>query len=138
MDYPLLDATDRQDIQDLFSLYGFLVDDNRADEWLALFTDDGVFDVPGFARMEGRDEIRKVIEMVAEGSQGKWRHQITNVLAEPGADANTANVRMNGLVTDWSVDPATMTFNDYTAKLRRIDGHWKIEEIVAKPNKITV
>lgn len=133
-----LDLADRFDIQELFALYGYLVDDNRADEWVALFTADGVFDVPGLARFAGRDEVRKVIDMVAAGSQGKWRHQLTNVLAEPGDEPGTARVRMNGLVTDWSGDPATMTFNDYRAQLRKIDGQWRIEEILAKPNKITV
>ncbi len=133
-----LDLSDRIDIQDLFSLYGYLVDDNRGDDWVALFTEDGVFDVPGLERFQGRDQVRKVIDMVASGSQGRWRHQLTNVLAEPGDEPETANVRMNGLVTDWSVEPATMTFNDYTARLRKVDGQWRIEELVAVPNKITV
>jgi len=133
-----LSTDDRLEIQDLFSLYGYLVDDNRADEWAALFTEDGVFDVPGLMRMEGHEQVRKVVEMVAKGSQGKWRHQLTNVLAQRGEQADTATVRMNGLVTDWSADPATMTFNDYTAKLRKIAGQWRIEEIVARPNKVTV
>lgn len=138
MKYTELDTADHIAIQNLFSLYGYLVDDNRADEWLALYTEDGVFEAPGLARFEGREEVRKVIQMVAEGSKGKWRHQITNVLAEPGDQKGEANVRMNGLVSDWSTDPAGFTFNDYSARLVKVDGKWLIKEIIAKPNKVTV
>lgn len=133
-----LDVADRMDIHDLFARYCFLVDENRADEWVALFTPDGVFDVPGLARMEGREQVRRIIEMVSANSKGKWRHQLTNILAEPAADADSATFKIYGLVTDWSGNGAVSTFNDYSGKLRKIDGEWRIAEIVARAAKITV
>lgn len=138
MNYEALDVGDRQAIQDLFSLYGFLIDDGRVDEWIALFTPDGIFDAPGVSRFVGHDQLRDIAAMVIAGSQGRWRHQLTNVLAEPGAEADTARVRMNGLVTDWSQDPAGTSFMDYSATLLKVAGRWRIREIVAIPTKVTV
>jgi 3-phenylpropionate/cinnamic acid dioxygenase small subunit len=138
MPHARLDAADRLDIQDLFARYCFLIDENRGDEWAALFARDAVFDVPGLARLEGRAEIRKMVEMVSAQSQGRWRHQLTNIVAEPAGDTESASVRMSGLVTDWSNEGAVSTFSDYSARLRKIDGEWRIVEIVAQPLRITV
>ena len=132
-----LSIADRLDIQDLFARYCFLVDQGKADEWTALFSPDGVFDVPGLAHMVGPAQIRQIAEMVASKSQGKWRHQITNLLAEPDGE-NGARVTMYSLVTDWSGAGSVGTFNDYTGRLRKIAGQWRIVELVAKPTKITV
>lgn len=133
-----LSIEDRLDIHDLFARYCFLVDQGKADEWTALFTPDGVFDVPGLANMVGSAQIRQIAEMVAGKSQGKWRHQITNLLAEAGGTPDVANVTMYSLVTDWSGAGTVGTFNDYSGRLRKIAGVWRIVELVAKPTKITV
>ena len=133
-----LDVTDRMDIQDFFARYCFLIDENRADEWVALFTPDAVFDVPGLARMEGHEQIRKIAEMVSAQSQGRWRHQLMNILAEPTNETGAARFQMTGLVTDWSGQGAVSTFSDYCGRMRKIDGEWHIAEIVAKPMRITV
>lgn len=133
-----LSLEDRLDIQDLFSNYGYAIDDNRADDWLALFTDDGAFVAEGLGRSVGPAALRQVVEMVAAGSQGKWRHQLTNILAQAGDAPLTARVRMNGLVSDWSIDPPNLSFMDYTAQLKKINGQWRIAEIAVVPNKITV
>lgn len=138
MNYKALSVEDRLDIENLFALYAYHVDDGAADEWIAMFTDDGVFDVPGLDRFEGPDALRKIMDMVVAGSGGNWRHQTTNVVAEPGEQSGTANVRLRTLVTDWSKDPAGLQFNDYRALLRKVDGNWRIAEIVAIPSQVIV
>src|SRR5690606_5762813 len=75
-----LSLQDRLDISDLFARYVHTVDSNQADAWVGLFTPDGVFDIPGVMRMEGRDQLRGMVATVAEHGGGKWRHQITNIL----------------------------------------------------------
>ena len=132
-----LDATDRMDIHDLFALYGFLVDQGRADEWAALFTADAVFEVPGFRRWEGHAGLRELVDMIYANSQGMWRHQLTNILAEPGGQPGTANIRMYSIVTDWNQEKLG-SFNDYTGRLRKIEGEWRIEEIIAQPTRVTI
>jgi uncharacterized protein (TIGR02246 family) len=126
-----LSLQDRLDISDLFARYVHTVDSNQADAWVGLFTPDGVFDIPGVMRMEGRDQLRGMVATVAEHGGGKWRHQITNILAEPGAAADEARVIAYGLVTDWGRGGAPMTFTDYRIRLRKLAGAWHIEELIA-------
>ena len=47
-------------------------------------------------------------------------------------------MRLRTLVTDWNVDPAGTQFNDYRGMLVRINGHWRIKELVATPTKVIV
>lgn len=132
-----LEISERIDIQDMFALYCFLVDQGRADEWAALFTPDAVFDVPGFRRWQGHAGMRELVDMIYANSKGMWRHQLTNILAEAGEEPGTANIRMYGMVTDWEQEKLG-SFNDYSARLRKIDGEWRIEEIVARPTRVTI
>ena len=103
-----LDVVDRLDIQDLFARYCFLIDENRGDEWAALFVRDAVFDVPGLARLEGREQIRTMVDMVSAQSRGNWRHQLTNIVAEPGhgLDATYRIPEANGSCGDGEPAPA--------------------------------
>ena len=48
-----LDVEARLDIADLFSRYCHRVDNGDSDGWAALFTADGVFEVPNAIRLEG-------------------------------------------------------------------------------------
>lgn len=126
-----LSVEDRLDISDLFARYVHTVDSNQADAWVGLFTPDGVFDIPGVMRMEGREQLRGMVSTVAQYGGGKWRHQITNILPEPGPGPDEARVTAYGLVTDWSKGGAPMTFTDYRIRLKKVDGAWFIEELVA-------
>ena len=39
---------------------------------------------------------------------------------------------------DWNVDPAGTQFNDYRGSLVRINGRWRIKELIATPTKVIV
>ena len=62
----------------------------------------------------------------------------TNVLVNQGANEDEVGVRLRTLVTDWTVDPAGLQFNDYRGTLVRISGQWRIKELIATPTKIIV
>ena len=47
-------------------------------------------------------------------------------------------LRLRTLVTDWNVDPAGTQFNDYRGTLVRINGRWRIKELIATPTKVIV
>jgi ketosteroid isomerase-like protein len=128
-----LDIEARLDIADLLSRYCHRVDSNDSDGWAALFTDNGVFDVPKAIRLEGTAQLRGMPGVVAQQGSGRWRHQITNILAEAGDAPDTAVVRAYGLVTDWSKGGAPFAFSDYHMTLRRIQGAWRIANLVATP-----
>jgi len=138
MSYQDVPLQDRVDIDNLFSVYAYTLDDGDADGWIALYTEDGVFDVPGINRFEGPEGLRSIANIVIETSKGNWRHTATNVLATPGPHKDEVTVRLRTLVTDWNVDPAGTQFNDYRGTLVRIDGQWRIKELIATPTKIIV
>ena len=125
MTYRDVPIADRVDIDNLFSAYAYTLDDGDADAWIALYTEDGVFDVPGLNRFEGPEGLRAIADIVINGSQGNWRHMATNVLVTPGASGDEVSVRLRTLVTDWNVDPAGTQFNDYRGTLVRINGRWR-------------
>ena len=138
MSYQHVPIQDRVDIDNLFSAYTYMLDDGDTEGWITLYTEDGAFEVPGLSRFEGNGELREIAQIVTETSQGNWRHIATNVLVNPGPHEDEVNVRLRTLVTDWSTDPAGLQFNDYRGTLVRIDGHWRIKELVATPTKIIV
>lgn len=127
---PKLSIEDRLDITDLFARYVHTVDSNQADACVALFTADGVFDLPGLMRLQGPEQLRGMVATVAEQG-GAWRHQITNILAEPGAAADEARVTAYGLVSDWTEGGKLVTFSDYRITVRKVEGSWRIAELVA-------
>ena len=93
MSYQTIPIQDRVDIDNLFSAYAYLLDDDDANGWIALYTEDGVFDVLGLNRFEGPEGLRAIANIVIEGSQGNWRHMATNVLVTPGASGDEVTVR---------------------------------------------
>jgi ketosteroid isomerase-like protein len=121
----------RLDIFDLISRYCYAVDHDDADGWASLFTMEGVFEVPGIMRLEGRDQLRTMPGIVKQQGDGKWRHQVTNILIDDGAEPDTALVRAYGLVTDWREGGKPVSFTDYKIKLRRLECGWRIQTLVA-------
>ncbi len=122
---------DRTQIAELFARYCHSVDHGDADGWAALFTSDGSFEVVGAMRFVGHDQLRAMPGIVTEHGGGKWRHQITNIITEMAPDADIAQVRAYGLVTDWRDGGKLVTFADYEVALRRIDGQWRIAALTA-------
>lgn len=122
----------RTQIAELFARYCHSVDHGDADGWAALFTADGSFEVVGAMRFVGHEQLRAMPGIVTEHGGGKWRHQITNIATELAQDADTAQVRAYGLVTDWRNGGKVASFTDYEVALRRDDGQWKITTLTAR------
>ncbi|MBA2933613.1 nuclear transport factor 2 family protein [Sphingomonas sp. CGMCC 1.13654] len=127
----MLDIADQLAIQDLFANYCHRVDHGDAAGWVALFAPDGSFEVAGALKLEGADRLTAMPGIVAQQGNGKWRHQITNIVARPGDDERTAHVVAYGLVTDWQDGGKPASFTDYDIMLRRMDGEWRIARLVA-------
>jgi SnoaL-like domain len=53
---------DRQLITDLLSMYGLLIDQKRTDEWMELFLEDSVIEMPGRPPMRTGPERRGLAE----------------------------------------------------------------------------
>jgi len=129
---PSIDTASRVEIVELFARYCHFVDHGEADAWAALFAPDGSFEVAGIMRLEGTDQLRGMPGVVTEQGGGKWRHQVTNLVIEPGTGADQASVRAYGLVTDWREGGKPVSFTDYEIVLRRLDGAWRIQTLLAR------
>jgi ketosteroid isomerase-like protein len=121
----------RLDIADVLGRYCHRVDANDADGWTALFTEDGVFEVPGAIKLQGTAQLRAMPGVVAEQGGGKWRHLMMNIVAERGDTPDTARVRASGVLTDWRKGGALAGFTDYQITMRRIGADWKIATLLA-------
>jgi hypothetical protein len=65
--------------------------------------------------------------------QRKARHQMTDVLVEPGPDENSAKVLYRALVTDWREGPGQVsTCVNYAAACVRTDDGWKFATVSAR------
>lgn len=127
-----LDTADRTAILDLFARYCHRVDHGDAPGWAALFVPEGSFEVEGILRFEGTEQLLAMPGIVADQGGGKWRHQVTNIVIDPGAEPDTASVAAYGLVTDWRDGGKLASFTDYTITLTRRDGAWRIRTLLAR------
>jgi uncharacterized protein (TIGR02246 family) len=128
----MLDIAARLAIQDLLANYCHRVDHGDAAGWVELFAPDGSFEVVGAIQLQGAEQLMAMPGIVAQQGNGKWRHQITNIVAKSGDGDGTARVVAYGLVTDWQNGGKPASFTDYEILLRRIDGEWRIAQLVAK------
>lgn len=128
-----LDMQARLDIEELLAQYCHRVDRNDGEGWAALFTQDGVFEVAATMRLQGKAQLLTMPGTLMEHGGGKWRHQITNILAEIGGTAGTATVSAYGLVTDWRDGGKLVMFTDYRIEITRIEGEWRIANLFTQP-----
>jgi ketosteroid isomerase-like protein len=123
-----VDTAELASIQQLYSLYGYVMDDRdwpRLDE---LFTPDCVFDATalGVPRMDGLEEIARISSSTDQAPIG---HHVTNVLVEE-IDGDTATVRAKAI----GIYSRGRAFSgEYRDTLVRTDGGWRIRHRVNRP-----
>jgi hypothetical protein len=127
-----LSTADKIEILEIFSRYCHAVDHGDGDGWAGLFTLDGVFEVVGAVRLEGTAQLGSMPAGVTEQGGGKWRHQVTSVVSDPGPEPGTAMVKAYGLVTDWRDGGKVAIFTDYEITLRRVGDAWRIATLNAR------
>jgi ketosteroid isomerase-like protein len=119
-------AEDHDAIRNLLGRYNHAIDAQQVDEWVSLFTDDGVFDRGGSVA-SGPDELRTVAESV----KGPMRHVIANEVID--VDGDEANVRAYVFVFAGS-PPVVRTSGTYDDQLRRVDGAWRFSRRTFRPD----
>ena len=108
-------AADRDAIRDLTARYCLYIDTGRAEEWAALWTEDGEFDLGGRV-VRGRDELR---EHAVHMEPGRVHHLATNLVIE--VDGDEATNEMSMLLTSKGTIALVARVHDV---LRRVDGVW--------------
>lgn len=127
-----LDTSARLAIETLLALYCHRVDHGDGASWADLFLADGSFVVEGAFRLDGTEQLRTMPATVSELGGGKWRHQITNIVAQAGDAPGTARVIAYGIVSDWRDGGKLVSFSDYEIGLSEAGGAWRIATLLAR------
>ena len=136
---PLTDMTmiaDRQAFINQVTAYSYLIDEDRWDEWFALFSDDVVFETTtpcfGTIRTVGKKAFEKFVDVRfrGHGSENKnfaHRHTMGNVHVAY-QDKKRAEVRTYMLISDAFPDGRFNIFTSgtYNATLEKRGGNWII------------
>jgi hypothetical protein len=126
-------AADRQAIADRLAEYGWTFDSHDVDGWVALFTEDGVFE----SRLEGRDAPLFRLHGTAELHEFATTaphvlHHITGLVFDE-LQSDTARTRAVVLAT-WNSpadrSPAIFSHGTYAHRWSKVDGAWRLAEIV--------
>lgn len=91
--------SDAEQIRDLYARYSFAYDGGRAEEYAALFTEDGVFEVVGGPDVQGRVALAGMVSAAA-ARPARTLHMVSNVLVTVTGDSATgqAYVQLLALV----------------------------------------
>jgi len=117
-----LSSSDITEIQQLYGVYGHLIDGGDAKAFSELFVEDGVLTSGGKA-LVGTEEIRQFAERVHQRAP-ETRHAMINIYAE--GEGDSAQGRAYLLVYSASPEgPVLRASGCYADALQRIDGSWK-------------
>jgi uncharacterized protein (TIGR02246 family) len=79
-------ASDAEQIRDLYARYSFAYDHGRVDDYAALFTDDGVFEVVGGPEVQGRTALAGMVAAAA-ARPARTLHMVSNILVTVAGDS---------------------------------------------------
>lgn len=118
---------DCEQIRDLYARYAHTIDLGRHDEWVACFTEDGVFDSPLFGRNVGSEGLRKFTAIYKESNgAAQVRHMMTNVLFEINGDRATGSCYLDYYhCKDGRASLSAL--GRYEDRLRKVGGQWRFE-----------
>jgi len=126
----MISTDERSAINDLLARYCWHMDEGEGDAWAALWTDDGRFTgIP--TPVDGREALRQMPPGFRDMADGKMRHSITNIVIDPGEDADTVSVKGYSMVSDWREGGKFIAFAKAHFTLVRQGGRWKIKSLHA-------
>jgi ketosteroid isomerase-like protein len=125
--------TDREAIADQVARYAHAFDSHDIEAWVALFTEDGVFEVrltesdEPYVRLEGAEQLRAF----ATGSPPVLHHISSLVFDELHDDLVRTRAVVSGT---WSSPedggPAIFTHGTYEQRWAKVDGTWRIAHLL--------
>ena len=116
-------------IRNLMGKYQWCVDGGDSEGWADCFTEDGAF-IGGLPDpYHGREELKKIPELVRNMYQDRMRHLMGSFWAEYGDGQDEAYARFYSLVTTWldNEDPKLFQCAICTVHLVRVEGDWKVK-----------
>lgn len=122
-----LSPQDRLDITELLARYNHAVDGLEAEEWAALFTEDGALMANGHERARGRAALTAYVAARRDAGTPLIRHVLTNVVIDP----TEAGARVRAYVLAYRVDDWTgmpYLIGQYEDDVVRDDGEWRFKQ----------
>lgn len=130
-------------MRNLLARYVHHADAGDLDGFAALFLEDGTWtreNSPPASQggsglpaqtMTGHAEIKVMIEnSIIKRFQRKFRHQMTDVLIEPGDGPDDARGRCRALITDWRDGPGKIAMcGSYTFRFARTPQGWRFRSV---------
>ncbi len=124
---PLLTGTleDREQIRELYARYANHADTVRTEDWVALFTDDGVFESPIYGTFAGPAGLRQFMgQYSASWNGGGVRHMIVNVSVDVQGDEATGTCGLIYFKVHDGRSELQLT-GGYHDRLRKVGGEWR-------------
>ncbi len=131
-DEPLLALIDSEAVRAQITRFGRCLDEQRWEDYVALFTDDGVLELP-FGSWSGRASILARVKADLDGYVAT-QHVGTNHDVELHGD--TAHARTTFIATHVTAADGTAFWRGggvYHVELRRVDGSWQISRLTIEP-----
>jgi len=116
---------DREEVRSLHARYCLSIDNNRAEDWIDCFTEDGSFESPRFGKHSGRDRLRRFAAIHKESLGGaQVLHVVANPAFELDGDTGTGtSYLLYYHCKDGKVQQCTVGY--YTDKLRKTPKGWR-------------
>ncbi len=139
---------DERRIRRLYALYCHYFAHGAPEDWVSIFTPDGVFAKLTASQgglgttaqtVEGSAELLEMTMGRREMFQGQVRHQQTDIVILPGDDADSAVGHSLILVTDWRSGQGRLAaLGTCKAEFRRTEAGWRFKriELTALPKTV--
>lgn len=120
-----LPAEEQVAITELYARYSSAFDAGDAEGCVELFTEDGIFTVPGRESVVGRDALTQFFRAAVQRSSGT-HHIVSNILVER---VSTDRAEGTAHVLALRVDGETVrlaALGRYHDEFAKVDGHWLV------------
>jgi hypothetical protein len=114
-------------ISDFFGRYCWFVDENKADEWAALWTEDGTFTGTSPNPIVGREALKSIPTSSWAQGAGAMRHAFANLYLDYGDTKDTVIAHLYNQVSHWQDGGKLFVMAICTATLVRNGDGWLIK-----------
>lgn len=121
---------DIKELQDLHTMYAYLLCTREAEKIVDLFTDDAVAILHRRGRFKGKEELTKIFREVVQNNRGRGRdgHIALQPDIQVNGDTATAHWLMYIMILDPNGGHENMwTHGRHDVQYVRVDGVWKIK-----------
>jgi len=123
----MMEIEEREQIRELYVHYALTIDADRREDWVACFTEDGVFESRRLGRHAGRDQLMAFTRLYKEHQAGaQVRHVVNNISIKLDGDHATGACYLTYYQTK-NGKTELAAIGGYNDRLRKVDGQWLFE-----------